>query len=172
MVLLYHEVSNHHYRLLVSSLLHCITPQPLMRSLLLFAGVASAIAPPVPGYTQDFLNNVAVNVPLDCESRDTYITYKSFPVSEPLDSPRCAQACKDETRGLCRFFNIYQVDKNGQPHEQICSLYTEIGKATYAQNAGQYRGDDRYTVRDSWAFASVPESSVCAAATTSSSAVP
>jgi hypothetical protein len=136
-----------------------------MRLLLLFAGLTRALTtarlPPVSGYTRMLLNNAAINIPHDREIETTYITHKRFPADVSLDIPRCAQACKDET--ACRCFNIYQLMKNGQPDAQICALYTQVVDGTYATNEGQWRGEDQYTIQDSWAFGASPDAISCSA---------
>ncbi|KAG9196232.1 hypothetical protein G6011_01353 [Alternaria panax] len=123
----------------------------------------------VPGYTTTALNNAAIRAPNDCNSKGSYITVKSFPADSPFDAKRCAQACKDETqfnldhlngRAICRFFNYYLSLKNGEPVEQICALYTQAWDASYADETGQWRGDDHYTISDSYSYASTTDAFV------------
>jgi hypothetical protein len=146
-----------------------------MHSSLLLVGIigfASALVPEpqvsteVPSYTTTALNNAAIRAPDDCNGKSSFITVKSFPADAPFDAQRCAQACKDETqfnldyligRAICRFFNYYLSLKNGEPDEQICVLYTQAWDASYANNTGQWRGEDHYTIANSYSFASTTD---------------
>jgi hypothetical protein len=63
-------------------------------------------------------------------------------------------------RTICRFFNYYLSLKNGEPFEQICALFTQAWDASYADETGQWRGDDHYTISDSYAYASTTDAFV------------
>lgn len=134
-----------------------------------FAGFASALVSEpqavtdIPGYTTTALGNAAIRAPNDCNGKGSYINVKTFPADSLFDAQRCAQACEEETqfnldhlngRAICRFFNSYLSLKNGEPVEQICALYTQAWDASYADETGQWRGDDHYTISNSYSYAS------------------
>ncbi|KAI4765687.1 hypothetical protein E4T45_14477, partial [Aureobasidium sp. EXF-8846] len=76
-----------------------------------------------------------------------------------------ATAPKDGTPAkVCKFFNTYLLTAkmaNGKivPQGQYCSLYTEAWPVKYATNAGQWRGQDQYTVDYSFGYSKVASSS-------------
>ncbi|OCK84336.1 hypothetical protein K432DRAFT_414050 [Lepidopterella palustris CBS 459.81] len=112
----------------------------------------------VPGYKGTFLNNAAVNAPLDCNGNDTYMGYKLFNDGAPFDATRCAAACDAQSAyniahppqsgppKICRFFNTYLMEKNGLSQGQMCSMYTLAWDSSYAVNTGQTRGTDVYSI--------------------------
>lgn len=92
--------------------------------------------------------------------------YKLFNDGKPFDAQRCAAACEAETqyniehldsRMLCKFFNTYVLNKNGEPQGQYCVMYTQKWDKTYAVNDGQWRGDDHYTVEYSYSFSNTTD---------------
>jgi hypothetical protein len=118
----------------------------------------------IPGYQSDYLGFGAIEAPKDCQGIDTYIGYKQFDIisNATYNVARCAAACEEtsaynlrhafhgiETR-VCNFFNSYILNKNGESHAQICSMYTQAWPAQFATNKGQYRGQDHYTI--SWSY--------------------
>ena len=50
------------------------------------------------------------------------------------------------------FFNAYVLSENGVPQGLYCSLYNETWGPSYATNYGQYRGNDEYSVSDSYSY--------------------
>ncbi|RMZ16858.1 hypothetical protein D0860_00786 [Hortaea werneckii] len=109
------------------------------------------------------LGNAAINAPLDCNNKDTYMGVKIF-TKGPFDAGLCAAACtaqskynlahppKNGVAQTCHFFNTYILYKNSQSVGQYCSLYSETWPASFATNKGQYRGNDHYTIGQSFAF--------------------
>ncbi|KAJ9629704.1 hypothetical protein H2203_002085 [Taxawa tesnikishii (nom. ined.)] len=96
----------------------------------------------IKGYTgPTFLNQAAINAPLDCNGDDTYLGYKFFNDGPDGSSPK-----------LCRFINTYILQKNGVGQGQYCSMYTQAWNSTYATNTGQYRGSDKYTISYSFSY--------------------
>ena len=124
---------------------------------------SNSIATPA-GYTGPvYYGTAAINAPNDCNGANTYLTVKTFN-SGPFDAGQCAAACSaesdyrrthpnaDGTFQTCQFFNTYILYNNTVPTGQICSLYNETWPATFATNAGQYRGTDKFTVNYSYGF--------------------
>lgn len=77
------------------------------------------------GYTDHVsLGNVAINAPLDCASKDTYMGVKIF-TSGPFDTALCAAACSAQSAynlkhppstgdpKTCQFYQTYSSYKNG-----------------------------------------------------------
>ncbi|KAK5707657.1 hypothetical protein LTR97_000195 [Elasticomyces elasticus] len=127
------------------------------------AYVNKSIATPA-GYTGPTpLGNAAINAPLDCNKRDTYMGVKIF-TSGPFDAGLCAAACssqskynlahppKDKKAQTCQFFNTYVLYNGTQSVGQYCSLYNETWPASYATNVGQWRGPNHYTIGYSYSF--------------------
>lgn len=118
----------------------------------------------IPGYQSDYLGFGGIEAPKDCQGIDTYMGYKQFDMTPnaTYNVARCAATCEEtsaynlrhvsngiETR-FCNFFNSYMLNKNEEPHAQICSMYTHAWPAQFATNKGQYRGQDHYTI--SWSY--------------------
>ncbi|KAK4561353.1 hypothetical protein LTR86_004670 [Recurvomyces mirabilis] len=116
------------------------------------------------GYTGPVaLGNAAINAPVDCAGRDTYMGVKIF-TSGPFDASLCAAACSSQSvynlahppqNGVaqtCQFFNTYVLYNGTQSVGQYCSLYNESWPASFATNVGQYRGADHFTVGYSYTF--------------------
>ena len=119
--------------------------------------VSKSIATPA-GYVGPApLGNAAINAPLDCNGKDTYMGVKIF-TSGPFDAGLCASACSAQSdynraypppSGIpqtCQFFNTYVLYNGTQAVGQYCTLYNETWPANYATNVGQYRGSDHYTI--------------------------
>ncbi|KXJ87526.1 hypothetical protein Micbo1qcDRAFT_236389 [Microdochium bolleyi] len=120
--------------------------------------------PAIPKYNGPVdLGNAAIQAPLDCSGYDTYLGVKTFK-DVPFDPSLCAAACtaqSDYNRAhppssgyvkTCQFFTTYMLIKNGEPQFQECALYTMAWDASYAKNTGQYRGQDHYTIDQSFSF--------------------
>ncbi|KAI6909135.1 hypothetical protein KC318_g4057 [Hortaea werneckii] len=88
------------------------------------------------------LGDAAINAPLDCNKKDTYMGSK-YNLAHPP---------KNGVAQTCQFFNTYILYKNSQSVGQYCSLYSETWPATFATNRGQWRGNDHYTIGQSFAF--------------------
>ncbi|RDW58609.1 hypothetical protein BP6252_13085 [Coleophoma cylindrospora] len=137
-------------------------------------GYMSNKVPSLPGYTAQALGNYAINAPLDCNGKDTYMGVKLFTTSI-FDVGLCAAACAANSAynvahppstgspDICTFFNTYLLSKNGVPQGQYCSLYTEPWDISYAVNSGQTRGKDKYTVSYSFSYSNTttPGTPVC-----------
>jgi hypothetical protein len=120
--------------------------------------VSNKLSPPS-GFSDPMpLGDAAINAPLDCNSKDTYLGDRIFQTG-PFDVSKCAAACKAQadynrahpaTDGsvtkTCQFFNTYMLLKNGDAVGQYCALYAQSWPASYATNRGQYRGSDKYTI--------------------------
>lgn len=117
------------------------------------------------GYTgPTYLGTSAMNAPLDCNGKDTYMGYKLF-IDTPFDPRLCSAACDAQTAynfayppsdgtkpKACTFFNTYLLSKNGINQGQYCSMYTQAWSTKYATNDGQWRGTDHYTISYSFSF--------------------
>lgn len=107
-------------------------------------GYMKSDIPFVPGYTGTYLGNAAINAPL-CNGKDTYMGFKQF-TTNILDPALCAAACNSQNEYnlahppatgepmICRFFNVYMLDKNGSRQGQICAMYTTKWDNSYATN--------------------------------------
>jgi hypothetical protein len=118
----------------------------------------------IPGYQSDYLGFGAIEAPKNCQGIDTYMGYKQFNITPnaTYNVARCAAACEETSAynlrhalngteiRVCNFFNSYKLNKNGEPHVQICSMYTHAWPAQFATNKGQYREQDHYTI--SWSY--------------------
>ncbi|KAL1301534.1 hypothetical protein AAFC00_005775 [Neodothiora populina] len=96
----------------------------------------------------------------------SYLTYQYFPFSQKQGyTPQtCAAGCKtiteensknpkkDGSYQSCVQFNSYVLSKNGTPLGLYCSFYADVWGPQYADNYGQYRGSDRYTVSQSYSY--------------------
>jgi hypothetical protein len=103
----------------------------------------------------------AINAPLD-SGVDTYMGYKFYPNG---DYSQCTAACTAQTAyngrhppsdgsapKICRFVNAYLLSKNNIAQGVYCSMYTRAWDRSYGTNYGQYRGNDRYTVANSYGY--------------------
>ncbi|KAH7113902.1 hypothetical protein B0J11DRAFT_497392 [Dendryphion nanum] len=129
--------------------------------------------PNIPDWRFQYLGDAAIIAHKDCNNVDTYLRYRSYPL--PYDPKNCAAACKEHSdyhlqhppadgspARLCGFFNSYILSNNGVPQEQRCSLYTRAWPKTYATNKGQWRGQDRITISESYGYENGSEPcSVC-----------
>lgn len=110
------------------------------------------------------LGNSAINAPLDCDSRDTYMGVKIFDPSNAFDPALCAAACTatsdynrqhpaaDGSYQSCNFFNTFVLYNNSQSVGQYCSMYNETWSASFATNNGQWRGNDYFNIAYSYTF--------------------
>ncbi|KAK7994858.1 hypothetical protein PG990_013631 [Apiospora arundinis] len=123
------------------------------------------------------LLNATIRAPLDCKAQDTYLGQQVYN-DGALSVSRCADACTAQRnydakylgKKPCRFFNTYVLVKSdgsaagpSTPVGQVCSLYTETWPAAYGNDKGQWRGNERYLVLDSFAasYAAGPSSGDC-----------
>ncbi|KAK8073453.1 hypothetical protein PG994_004352 [Apiospora phragmitis] len=107
--------------------------------------VVAAAAPP--GYSALVsLVNQAISVPT-CGSADTYLGVR-ISTSGPFNTTWCTEACN--TVNGCQFINTYNLRQNGNVIGQFCALYTRAWDVSYGYNIGQYRGNDLYTISDSY----------------------
>ncbi|GAB7345790.1 hypothetical protein MBLNU457_4054t2 [Dothideomycetes sp. NU457] len=117
------------------------------------------------GYTNLMaLGTSAINAPLDCDNRDTYMGVQIFDPSNPFDPALCAAACtatsnynrqhpaQDGSYQTCNFFNTYVLYNNSQSVGQYCSMYNESWPASFATNNGQWRGNDYFNIAYSYTF--------------------
>ncbi|KAG9653644.1 glycoside hydrolase, partial [Aureobasidium melanogenum] len=113
-----------------------------------------------------YLNNAAINAPLDHEGFDTYMGSRIFNQG-PFNASLCAAHCQAQNAyntahppnngapvKLCNFFNTYilYLNKTSNVQGQYCALYTEAWDSSYATNKGQYRGNDHYMIEYSYTF--------------------
>jgi hypothetical protein len=120
-----------------------------------------------------YLNNAAINAPLDNQAFDTFMGSRIF-TAGPFNASLCAAHCQAQNKynlatapkdgtppKICNFFNTYllYLNKTSNTQGQYCSLwvllvmireqtlisssYTEAWDSSYATNKGQYRGNDR-----------------------------
>ncbi|RMY43880.1 hypothetical protein D0865_10942 [Hortaea werneckii] len=107
----------------------------------------------------------AINAPLDpATGKNTHVGSTAFKTT--FDPAQCAAACNthniyhlshrnpnDGSYPLCNFFNSYVLYKNGVPESLVCSMYSRSWDESYADNCGQWRGHDQYTVGQSASYA-------------------
>ncbi|KAK7981423.1 hypothetical protein PG988_003661 [Apiospora saccharicola] len=107
--------------------------------------VIAAAAPP--GYSALVsLVNQAISVPT-CGSADTYLGVR-ISTSGQFNTTWCTDVC--DTVNGCQFINTYNLRQNGNVMGQFCALYTRAWDVSYGYNLGQYRGNDLYTISDSY----------------------
>lgn len=138
-------------------------------------GYVSTRFPTLTGYTGPSVYDTAsINAPLDCNGANTYMGYKSWNDGAPFDANRCAAACTAQSNYniahpspdgtppmLCKFFNTYNLLKNGQVQSQVCSMYSETWNATYAVNTGYYDKSDHYTIQNSVTYSNSTDAGIC-----------
>ncbi|KAJ2992055.1 hypothetical protein NUW58_g2302 [Xylaria curta] len=119
-------------------------------------GYVKSGIPSVPGFDGVSLGNAAINAPLNCLGKDTYMGSKIFTTSF-YDTGLCAAACASQNEyntahppstgspKICQFFVTYMAHRNGSPEGQVCVMYTQPWDSSYATNDGQWRGNDHYT---------------------------
>ncbi|KAI1077785.1 hypothetical protein F5B20DRAFT_592509 [Whalleya microplaca] len=134
-------------------------------------GYMKTAIPTVLGFTGQSLGNSAINAPLDCNGRDTYMGAKIFSTSI-FDPNLCAAACASQneynlahpvTYGetlICNFFTTYLVAKNGDPQGQYCALYTQSWNSSYATNDGLWSGTDHYTIGYAFSYTNTTSSGI------------
>lgn len=118
----------------------------------------------IDGYNKPtYLDNVAINAPLDCAGDDTYMGVRIF-TSGPFDPGLCASACSATSKyniehppasgkpQTCQFFNTYLLLKNGVSVGQYCAMYSQSWDSSYAKNDGQWAGSDHYTITFSYTY--------------------
>ncbi|KAK1969557.1 hypothetical protein LY78DRAFT_667492 [Colletotrichum sublineola] len=115
-------------------------------------------APPAsnPGFDGPTAFGGAIQAP------NSYMGSKYYP--GPFDPSQCASACQattqydhdhpnsDGTYDACNFFNAYVLSENNVPQGTYCSMYTKPWDKSYSTNYGQYRGDDYYSVSQSYGY--------------------
>ncbi|CCF43812.1 hypothetical protein CH063_13409 [Colletotrichum higginsianum] len=96
------------------------------------------------------------------QAPNSYIGAKYYP--GVYDPGQCAAACQattqydhdhprsDGTYDACNFFNAYVLSQNNVPQGTYCSLYTTSWDKSYSTNYGQYRGDDYFSVSQSYSY--------------------
>lgn len=85
-----------------------------------------------------------------------------------FDIERCAAHCREQnqynTRNgqpqICRFFNTYVQRRNGVAEFQACSLYTQKWGREFARNTGQWQGEDRISISESFSARDVDNDGV------------
>ncbi|KAK4624866.1 uncharacterized protein CLAFUR5_05412 [Fulvia fulva] len=109
------------------------------------------------------LGNGAIQAPLDCNGKDTYMGVKIFQ-GKPFDTGLCAAACTAQSKynrehpgkngyfQTCQFFNTYVLYNGTTAVGQYCSLYNETWPASFATNVGQWRGKDYFSIGYSYSF--------------------
>ncbi|KAH0361431.1 hypothetical protein KCU65_g8710, partial [Aureobasidium melanogenum] len=134
--------------------------------------VADAISAPS-GYSAPiYLNNNAIQAPLDCNNQDTYLGFQTFNAS--FDASRCAKACSAQAAyavahppsdgsapKTCQFFNTYLESKNGVAMDQKCVLYSQSWGKSVATNTGYAYGGDVYEVGVSYGYSNATDEGVC-----------
>ncbi|KAJ9666778.1 hypothetical protein H2201_003182 [Coniosporium apollinis] len=127
-----------------------------------------AAPPPVlGGFNGPFQLGGAINAPYAADGHNTFMGSRYFPFfqDQGYTPSTCAEACveqtaynkrhprSDGTYQTCAFFNSYVLSKNGVPQSLSCSLYDQSWDASYGKNYGQHRGNDKYTVSQSYSYA-------------------
>jgi len=125
------------------------------------------------GYTTPiYLNNAAIQAPLNCAGKDTYLGFQIF--TGAFDAQKCADACSGQAAyslahppadgsapKTCKFFNTFQELKNGVVVDQKCVLYSESWGKSVAKNTGFAYGGDKFTVGLSYAYSNATDAGVC-----------
>jgi len=125
------------------------------------------------GYTSSiYLNNAAIQAPLNCIGKDTYLGFQIF--TGAFDAQKCADACSGQAAyslahppadgsapKTCKFFNTFQELKNGVVVDQKCVLYSESWGKSVAKNTGFAYGGDKFTVGLSYAYSNATDAGVC-----------
>lgn len=119
-----------------------------------------------------FLNNNAVQAPLDCNDKDTYLGFQTF--NSTFDASKCAAACSAQAAyalahppsdgsepETCQFFNTYMESKNGVAQDQKCVLYSQTWGKSVATNTGYAYGQDVYSVSMSYGYSNAIDAGVC-----------
>ncbi|MCJ1258937.1 hypothetical protein MMC24_006771 [Lignoscripta atroalba] len=97
----------------------------------------------------------AINAP------SSYMGVKYYP--GVYDPSQCAASCQETTAydhdhptdghyDACNFFNSYVLSINNVPQGTYCTMYTQPWDRSYSTNYGQYRGDDYYSVSQSYGY--------------------
>jgi hypothetical protein len=134
--------------------------------------IANAVSPATGYSTPTFLNNAAIQAPLDCNNKDTYLGFQTF--TGTFDAGKCAQACSGQAAyalahppsdgsapQVCRFFNTFQELKNGVVLDQKCVLYSQTWGKGVATNTGYAYGNDTYKINLSYAYSNGTDAGVC-----------
>jgi hypothetical protein len=134
--------------------------------------VSNTISAPTGYSTPLYLGNAAIQAPLDCNSKDTYLGFQIFTGS--FDASKCANACSTQAAysiahppadgsvaKTCQFFNTFQELKNGVVLDQKCVLYSQSWGKSVAKNTGYSYGGDVYTVGLSYAYGNATDAGVC-----------
>jgi len=92
----------------------------------------------------------------------------------PFDVGRCAAACTAQSNYniahppsdgsapmLCRFFNTYNLLKNGIVQSQVCAMYSETWGSSYAVNTGYSSSGATYTIQNSVTYSNTADPGVC-----------
>ena len=80
-------------------------------------------------YQNDYINDAAIEAPLDCTGKDTFMGFVLFE-DTPFDVRLCAAACTARTKynrsqnnpRACNFWNTYILLQEGVAQGQYCSL--------------------------------------------------
>ncbi|PNS16124.1 hypothetical protein CAC42_4525 [Sphaceloma murrayae] len=118
-----------------------------------------------PGYNDPtYLNNAAINAPLDSFGFDSYMGVALFN-SGPFDIKLCADACSLKSQynrdhpasdgtpvTTCQFFNTYilYINQSSNAQGQYCAMYSQSWPEKYAVNKGQTRGYDKFLIQNSY----------------------
>ncbi|KAH0346568.1 hypothetical protein KCU81_g3943, partial [Aureobasidium melanogenum] len=134
--------------------------------------VASAISVPTEYSAPIYLGSNAIQAPLDCNGKDTYLGFQTF--NTTFDASRCAAACSAQAAyalahppsdgskpKTCQFFNTYMESKNGVAKDQKCVLYSQTWGKSVATNTGYAYGEDVYGVGVSYAYSNAADAGVC-----------
>lgn len=122
--------------------------------------------PTYPGYSVPSPLGGAINAPLLDGQFDTYLGYKFYPNG---DYSQCIAACTAQTAynarhppkdgsqpKVCAFVNAYLLSKDHGVQGAYCSMYTVTWGREFGTNYGQYRGNNRYTVANSYGYSLLP----------------
>ncbi|KAI0599552.1 hypothetical protein F4775DRAFT_591339 [Biscogniauxia sp. FL1348] len=134
-------------------------------------GYMKTAIPTVPGFNGESLGDVSISAPDNCQGENTYMGSKIFTTSI-FDPNLCAAACASQNEYntanppadgepmICKYFTTYLMAKNGNPEGQYCVLYTQYWDSSYATNAGQWYGDDHYTVGYAFSYVNAEDNGV------------
>jgi hypothetical protein len=101
-----------------------------------------------PGFEVDtYTSGGAIQAPLDCNGKDTFVGSKMW-YDGKIEIQRCIDACT--ANNGCHFINTFMEQHNDVPSIQNCALYSARWPETYATNIGQYRGNQKITITNSY----------------------
>lgn len=107
--------------------------------------------PSFPGWSVESLGAAAIEAPLDCKGKETYMGLQYWHDGK-FDIERCLAACDAAQGPKCVFVNTYVQRQDGVPYSQHCAMYSAHWPKKYATNVGQWRGEHRIDIQSTNSF--------------------